>query len=118
MNLSQRREIADRLRALLTSEEQRDLAGVAARLRVAEASLVSSLDADSPSQTVDVMVAFIRAYGVDPHWLLFGTYDAATHQQVLESSTGEVKGVVRKLAADGITKPPIAEPTEEKRRGG
>ena len=99
MSVSQRRDIAARLRALLGPGDQ-DLAAVADRLGVAEASLASSLDHESPSQTVDVMVAFIRKFGVDAHWLLFGTYDVQTHREVLESDTGEVRGVVRRLAAD------------------
>ena len=113
---AQRREIAARLRTLVAGGEDQDLASVAARLGVDEASLAMSLDEHAPDPTIDVMVAVIAAYGVDATWLLTGTYDAATHRRVLEGDAQEVSDVILRLAVDGAIKPVIAKPTDERPR--
>jgi transcriptional regulator with XRE-family HTH domain len=115
MNALHRHEIAARLRALLAGQDDGDLARAAARLGVQEASLARSLNEQSPDPSIEVMAAFIAAYGVDATWLVTGTYDAATHRHVLEGDTRSVGDVIRKLTTGGPTKP-IAEPTEEKGR--
>ena len=71
--------IARRVRELL-GEGAKDLAASAARLRVDEIALRMSVDEMSPHPTVDVLAAVIRAYRVDPSWLLTGTYDVAVQR--------------------------------------
>lgn len=76
--------IAERLRALIGGQSREDLADQAQRLRVEELSLRMSIDDLSPHPTIEVILAVIREYGVDPTWLLTGTYDSNSHRAAIE----------------------------------
>jgi hypothetical protein len=45
-----------------------------------------STDDLDPHPTYDVLLAVIREYGVDPSWLVTGSYDSGGHRAVLETS--------------------------------
>jgi hypothetical protein len=97
LGLFDRVGIAERLRGLLLARNNGDLAKTAQRLGVEELSLRMSVDEDSPHPTVEVLAAVIRAYGVDPTWLLTGEYDGATHRHSMEtmaSITAELRALV------------------------
>ena len=96
MTTSSNSDIASRLRGLLSG--QGDLPRIAARLRVDEVALRISIDDLSPYPTVGVIAAVIREYGVDPSWLLTGTYSAATHHEALNAATGELPVKVAAIA--------------------
>ena len=115
VNASTRHEIAARLRELIAAQDQGDLGALARRLGVEEVSLRMSLDELSPFPTVDVMIAFVAAYGVDAKWLLTGTYDPVIHRRVLEAEPDAVGEVIRGLATDLSTKPTVSEPVEPPR---
>ena len=95
--------VAARLRALLSG--QGDLSAVAARLHVSETALRMSVDEMSPYPTMDVLIAVIREFGVDPNWLFTGEYDAATHRAALESRTDELPTVLRRVVHDTPSTP-------------
>jgi hypothetical protein len=52
---------------------------------VHESALRDTIDELAPYPTVEVLVAIIREYGIDPMWLLTGTYDPETHRNSLMS---------------------------------
>lgn len=79
MDSKARREIAERLRKLLPTQ---DLSATAERLGVEELSLRMSIDELSPFPTIDVLAAVIMCYGVDASYLLTGEYDPATHRKL------------------------------------
>ena len=89
--------IASRIRGLLSGQDAGDTSAAAARLRVDATSLHMSIDPDAPYPTVDVIAAVIRTYGVDPCWLLTGSYDSLTHQKALDVSTAEMPILVSRM---------------------
>jgi hypothetical protein len=84
MTAFDRAGIAERLRGLIGGQDSGDLASTAARLRVEELSLRMSVDALSPHPTMEVIMAVIREYGVDPAWLLTGEYHSSSHRAAIE----------------------------------
>jgi len=90
--------VAARIRGLLAG--QGDLGDLAARLRVHETALRMSVDEMSPYPTMDVIIAVVRTFGVDPHWLFTGEYDATTHRASLDANPQEISRVVRRVVHD------------------
>jgi hypothetical protein len=82
------RSIAKRIRGLIGINGRDDYAFSARRLGVSEMALRMSADELDPHPTFEVLLAVIREYGVDPAWLVTGTYNSGSHRAVLES-TGE-----------------------------
>jgi hypothetical protein len=82
VNLDDRRAIATRIRGLIAGQDN-DLDDAAGRLGVTGLALRTSTDDLAPQPTFDVVLALVRAYGVDPHWLTTGEYDGATHRLAL-----------------------------------
>jgi hypothetical protein len=77
------------------SEEPGD---IARRLRVDELELRMTIDSDSPRPTMDVLLAVIREYAVDPTWLLTGDYDSATHRRMIDSDRAGLIDIVKDVA--------------------
>lgn len=72
--------VAERIRTLLAgTTNEVDLAASAARLRVDVQTLARSIRLDHPRPSLAVMAAIVREYGVDPSWMVYGTYDPTTH---------------------------------------
>ena len=73
--------IAARLRALMLSENAVSTpSAMAQSLGVRESTLRASIDEESPRPWVEVVLAVVRRFGVDPTWILTGVYDSATHR--------------------------------------
>ena len=103
MKGSDRHAVATRLRALLGAQLE-DLAETARELHVEELSLRLSVDKESPHPTLEVLLAIVTCYGIDPGYLLTGTYDHATHRKVLEGDHRSTVETVRELAMEmGVT---------------
>ena len=102
--------IAERLRGLVKDRNDGDLGVTAASLGLEEVALRMSIDELSPHPTVEVLAAVIEAYGVDPTWLLTGTYDASTHRSAIE--TDDLPKAIRALM--GVRTARIAEPPYER----
>lgn len=83
--LSESAAIAGRIRGLIAGQDGDDLASVARRLRVGELALRMSIDSIAPQPALTVVLAVVREYGVDPSWLMTGTYDSETHRIAIES---------------------------------
>lgn len=107
MTTFDRAGIAERIRTLIAGRDDGDFAGIAERLRVEELSLRMSIDDLSPHPTIEVIMAVIREYGVDPTWLLTGKYDSNSHRAAIEGD--ELPGPLRDFIAyrrGSISEPP------------
>jgi len=93
--------IAARIRGLLSGQDGSDPAASARRLGVDEVGLRMSIDDLAPNPTVDVVAAIVLAYGVDPTWLLTGTYDSAVHRHSLEEPRAIGEAVSKMMMASG-----------------
>ena len=91
--------IAARIRGLLSGQDGGDPAAAAARLGVDEVGLRMSIDDLAPNPTIDVIGAVVRAYGVDPVWLLTGEYDPTLHRHMLEERQPVEQTVSRLMAS-------------------
>ena len=110
MNQATRRHIADRLRHLLADD---NLGAAADRLAVDELSLRMSLDPVSPRPTIEVLVAFVAHYAVDPSYLLTGVYDPAAHRKVMDGDAGMINDCVSQYVQREIANATISRPTPE-----
>ena len=107
MTTFDRAGIASRVRALMSARDAGELAQAAQRLRVEELSLRMSIDDLSPHPTIEVILAVIREYGVDPTWLLTGKYDSNSHRAAIEGE--DLPGPLRDFIAyrrGSISEPP------------
>src|SRR5947209_17290116 len=77
--------IAARIRGIIGGQDGGVVEATARRLGVSELSLRMSIDELTPHTVLDVVVAVVKHYGVDPTWLLTGEYDANTHRAVLDT---------------------------------
>ncbi len=96
--------VAARVRQLLTREAGESMDSThssAQRLDVTEDALRLSTDVDHPRPTLEVLIAVVRVFGVDPMWLLTGVYDAATHRAVLDERSADVERVLTSMTARG-----------------
>lgn len=86
-----RHQVATRLRELIGGLDAERVTKASERLRIDELSLRRSIDDVSPHPSLEVMVAAVREYGVDPNWLLTGDYTAASHRRAMEEG---VPGII------------------------
>jgi len=93
--------IATRLRELIFAADRLASPGaIAESLGVRESMLRDSIDPARPHPWVEVLLAVIRRFGVDPTWILTGEYDHATHREALEDEST----VERLLARTGLAR--------------
>lgn len=92
--------IAERIRGLISGQDDGDPSLTAVRLGVDEVGLRMSIDDLAPNPTVDVIAAIVATYGVDPVWLLTGEYDAAAHRGILEDGNTTLEAVSRLMLAE------------------
>ena len=114
MTTFDRAGIAERLRALINGQDDGDLADASGRLHVEELSLRMSIDPLSPHPTIEVIMAVIREYGVDPTWLLTGEYQSSSHRVAMEGD--QLPAPLRAFMA--YRRASISEPPPEHFRAG
>lgn len=111
MTEADRRGLAERIRSLVSSLGDGTLDGVAGVLQVPVMSLRTSIDEQSPHPTLEVVLAVIDYFAVDPGWLLTGEYSAHTHRSLLgvvdavqgdRRRNHELRALVRSLATPGV----------------
>jgi hypothetical protein len=95
-----RAAIAERIRGLFSGQSENDPAAAALRLGVDEVRLRSTIDGLAPTPTLDVIVAIVVAYGVDPTWLLTGNYDPGVHRNVLAGEVPVDQVIARLMPGD------------------
>jgi hypothetical protein len=88
--------VAGRLRTILGADVA-DCTRLAWRLGVGEWTLRLSVDPDAPEPTVEVMLAVVRIYGVDPSWLLTGEYDPVTHRAAADGDQSEIRATLASI---------------------
>jgi hypothetical protein len=88
--------VAGRIRTIL-GEDVADPAQLARRLGVGEWTLRVSLDPNAPEPTVEVMLAVVRVYGVDPSWLLTGEYDPVTHRAAADGDRSDIHATLESI---------------------
>jgi hypothetical protein len=98
-----RQGIATRLRELIFAADPLASTGVIAdSLAVRESMLRDSIDEVRPHPWIEVLLAVIRRFGVDPTWILTGEYDHATHREALEDEPSVERMLARTtLAREG-----------------
>ena len=92
---------------MLFRSDRGDFAETASRLGVEELSLRLSIDELSPHPTMEVIVAIVREYGIDPGWLLTGEYHSSSHRAAMEGE--RLPGPLRDFMAyrrESISDPP------------
>jgi hypothetical protein len=109
-----RKGVAVRIRALICGLEDCNIPMAARELGVEELALRMSVDDVSPYPTVDVLIAVIQRYGLDPNWLLTGTYDPAMHRRVAADDASSVSDALREIARRAT--PPMELPAAESER--
>jgi len=72
---------------------------MAQSLGVRESTLRASIDEESPRPWVEVVLAVVRRFGVDPTWILTGVYDSATHRAALEDEANAERLLSRTMPA-------------------
>lgn len=100
-----RHGIAQRIRGLISLQDDGDLARIARQLRIEEVSLSMSIDDFAPYPTEEVLAAVLRHYAVDPAWLLTGEYSTATHTLALASDELSTSRGARRLMESLATRP-------------
>lgn len=95
------RAVGDRIRGLVSASDQANLALAAQRLRVSESQLRDAVNDRWRVASMNVVVAVVIVYGLDPTWVLTGTYDSATHRTALEGDRAEIELLVKRLVTDG-----------------
>ena len=63
-------------------------------LRVPGSELKAAIDPVAPFQSMNVLEAVVREYGVDPTWLITGDYDVRTHVLSVDEGAHIVRGIV------------------------
>jgi hypothetical protein len=95
--------IAMRIRGLIGGQDRGMLEATARRLGVSEVALRMSVDDLAPHPTIDVLIAIVTEYGVDPTWLVTGVYDGATHRAAFEQEAAVSKQEIGQLIAKRLT---------------
>lgn len=99
------RALAGRIRGILGGQDSGVIEATARRLGVSELSLRLSIDESEPHPTVEVLLALVRHYGVDPTWLLTGEYDANVHRAALEQEAEFTSRALARLIATRFPTP-------------
>jgi hypothetical protein len=80
--------IAERVRGVIERQADRDLGAIARSLALPEQQFQRLvLDRERAIDVgflIDVLAAMVHVFGLDPQWLLVGTYDAGSHRRALE----------------------------------
>lgn len=97
--------VAARIRALLALQDAAAISRTATRMGVSELALLMTIDERDPMPVMDVLVAIIEHYGVDPAWLVTGEYDSTVHRMALEDDTAIV-GLI--MSSTGASAAPAA----------
>jgi hypothetical protein len=101
---SDRRSLAERIRCLISGTDGGSPEAVAVCLGVDEPSLRLAIDDSAPRASLDLLLAIIDHYGVDPAWLITGEYCSGTHAEALECAGDRrrnhvLRDLVRRLAS-------------------
>ncbi|HEY5060609.1 MAG TPA: hypothetical protein VII52_03685 [Gemmatimonadaceae bacterium] len=105
-NRSDSKAIAARIRSLITALAAGDFQAVAGQLHVDEVALRMSVDDVAPYPTLDVLVAVVQAYGVDPAWLITGEYDLKIHRAAISDERTHARSVVMQLLGAQVASTP------------
>jgi hypothetical protein len=98
--------IAARLRGLM-ADDLADPERTSRDLGVSEVALRMSIDELAPHPTLEVIVAAVRRYGVDPTWLITGEYDLGSHRALLsEEEDRDFPTEIATLIAKHLPEPP------------
>lgn len=89
--------VAARIRGIIGGQDHGLIEATARRLGVSEVSLRISIHEIQPHPTLEVIVAVVRHYGVDPSWLVSGVYDASTHRKALDEEAALSHDAVARL---------------------
>jgi hypothetical protein len=78
--------IAARISFLIGADRAENIGTAATLLGVSERALRFAVDATAPLPSVEVIIAVVRHYGVDPFWLVFGDCEPAASGDALRAT--------------------------------
>lgn len=104
--------VAERLRGILGGQDRGMIEASARRLGVSEVALRISIDETEPHPAIEVLVAVVRAYGVDPSWLVSGVYDATTHRAAMEDEAAVTKEELARMITKRMVRAAGSEATD------
>jgi hypothetical protein len=92
--------VSGRIRGLVSMSDQAQLSAAANRLGVEERHLRDAIEQQSRTSTLKVIAAIVRVYGLDPTWVLTGTYDSTTHRVAIQRDSSEIEVLLSRLVAN------------------
>ncbi len=91
------KSVAARVKGLIGGQDNGLIAITARRLGVNEVALRITIDDLEPHPTLEVIMAVVRVYGVDPTWLVTGEYDPTSHRLAMDDEANFTKSDLCKL---------------------
>jgi hypothetical protein len=95
--------VAARIRRLIGNSRADDLSAVARDLAVSEPELRRAIDDIDPYPSLDVVIAVVRRYGVDPTWVMTGEYDLTRHRAALDDDDSPTTADIAKLISGAVS---------------
>lgn len=101
--------VSDRVNTLINLPTQDDVASAAAKLGVKHYQLQETIERSSRISTLKVAAAISRIYGLDPGWILTGSFSEETLRVALKGNAQEIEALMNRIVA-GSRHSPIASP--------
>ena len=103
--------VSDRVNTLINLPTQLDIASAATKLRVKTFHLQETIDRTSRLSTLKVAAAISRVYGLDPTWILTGTFSEATLGIAVQGDADKIETLMRRIVA-GDSLPALPTPDD------
>lgn len=100
--------VSDRVNTLINLPTQEDVASAAAKLGVKHYQLQEAIERTSRLSTLKVAAAISRIYGLDPGWILTGTFSEETLRVALQGNAEEIEALMNRIVAGRLPALPVS----------